>query len=301
MEFPLVSFIVPAYNVQDTIDRCLSSICSQTYPHLEIILLNDGSTDNTPALCDQWGAKDSRITVVHKANSGLSYTRNEGIKLARGKYIQFADTDDYLAPDFTAKMVAAAETHNAELVIAPYWMVFPEHYIDRPNPVEKLVNLVRPRNCSGTLTFNFLPAGVYKQKDYARRLMDYPSSFYFNVVWNKLYLRDVLLEHKLWFTKEVFAEDQLFNTLYLSFVQTAVSISTPGYYYIQNPKSLCHASVSLQASIFCRKRMQHYYKELYTKLGLYHALYFKIQMAAFGENEYTLPPLELPQDHFCKL
>lgn len=291
MDQPLVSFIVPAYNVQDTIDRCLDSICRQTYQNLEIILLDDGAKDNTPALCDQWGAKDPRITVVHKANSGLSYTRNEGMKLAHGKYIQFADTDDYLAPDFTANLVAAAEAHNAELVIAPYWMVFPEHYIDRPTLTEKLIDLVRPRNTSGTLVFSFLPAGVYTQQEYARRLMDKPASFYFNVVWNKLYRRDVLLEHELWFSREVFAEDQLFNTLYLGLIHTAVSISAPGYYYIQNPKSLCHASVSPQALQFCRRRMQHYYRELYTALGLYPALQFKIRMAAFGENEYTLPPL----------
>lgn len=292
MEYPLVSFIVPAYNVQDTIVRCLDSICGQTYPNLEIILLDDGATDNTPALCDQIAAKDDRITVVHKTNSGLSYTRNEGMKRAHGKYIQFVDTDDYLAPDFTANMVAAAEKYNAELVISPYWMVFPEGYRDNPGPVEKIVGLIHPRNASGTLLFSFLPEGVYTQKEYACHLMEKPSTFYFNVVWNKLYRRDVLLENDLWFTKEVFAEDQLFSTLYTGLIHTAVSIAEPGYYYIQNVNGLCRASVSPQAVRFCRSRMRYYYKQLYTSLGIYSSMRHKILLSAFGENEYTLPPLK---------
>lgn len=125
MTNPLVSIIVPVYNAQNSVARCLESICSQTYQELEIIVLNDGSTDDSLTICNQFCAKDPRVTVVDKENEGLSITRNVGMRLAQGKYLQFVDSDDHLAPDFTQRMVTAAEQHDATLVISPYWMEIP--------------------------------------------------------------------------------------------------------------------------------------------------------------------------------
>lgn len=96
MTNPLVSIIVPVYNAQKGLSRCLESICSQTYQELEIIVLNDGSTDDSLAICEQFRAKDPRIVVVDKENEGVSRTRNAGLTLAQGDYIQFADSDDAL-------------------------------------------------------------------------------------------------------------------------------------------------------------------------------------------------------------
>ena len=124
MTNPLVSIIVPVYNAQNSVARCLESICSQTYQELEIIVLNDGSTDDSLAICEQFRAKDPRI-VVDKENEGVSCTRNAGLVLAHGDYIQFVDSDDHLAPDFTQRMVTAAEQYDATLVISPYWMEIP--------------------------------------------------------------------------------------------------------------------------------------------------------------------------------
>lgn len=101
MTNPLVSVIVPVYNARNSVARCLESICSQTYQELEIIVLNDGSTDDSLTICNQFCAKDPRVTVVDKENEGLSITRNVGMRLAQGKYLQFVDSDDHLAPDFT--------------------------------------------------------------------------------------------------------------------------------------------------------------------------------------------------------
>ena len=125
MTNPLVSIIVPVYNAQKGLSRCLESICSQTYQKLEIIVLNDGSMDDSLAICEQFRAKDPRIVVVDKENEGVSRTRNAGLTLAQGDYIQFADSDDALDPDYTQNLVQAALQHNADLVIAPYWMVIP--------------------------------------------------------------------------------------------------------------------------------------------------------------------------------
>ena len=96
MEFPLVSIIVPMYNTAGCIARCVKSICAQTYKSIEILLLNDGSTDDTLAVCCALAASDHRIALVDKTNTGAADTRNQGIALAHGKYIQFVDSDDWL-------------------------------------------------------------------------------------------------------------------------------------------------------------------------------------------------------------
>ena len=92
----VISVIVPIYNVEDYLDRCVDSIINQTYSNLEIILVDDGSPDNCPKMCDDYAKKDSRIKVVHKENGGLSDARNAGMKVATGEYISFIDSDDWI-------------------------------------------------------------------------------------------------------------------------------------------------------------------------------------------------------------
>ncbi len=121
----LADFDVPMYNAQNTIRRCVESICGQSYPNLEILLLNDGSKDGTLAVCRELAAADARIRLIDKPNSGASDTRNQGLALARGEYIQFADSDDYLLPGCTERLVSAARRHKAVLVLAPYRMMIP--------------------------------------------------------------------------------------------------------------------------------------------------------------------------------
>lgn len=138
MNNPLVSIIVPVYNVQNSVARCLESICAQTWKNIEIILVNDGSRDESFSVCEQFREKDPRIVLVDKSNSGVSDTRNCGMTLASGKYVQFVDSDDYIEPDFTERLVTAAETNNADLVIAPYWMVIPANSCKASQALENL-------------------------------------------------------------------------------------------------------------------------------------------------------------------
>ena len=217
MEFPLVSIIVPMYNTAGCIARCVKSICAQTYKSIEILLLNDGSTDDTLAVCRALAASDHRIALVDKTNTGAADTRNQGIALAHGKYIQFVDSDDWLAPDFTEKLVSAAEAHTADLVIAPFWMVYPENYVEHIRPWEKALQHVLQRNPPRTRAYGYLPAGVYTGQEYAKHLIQKPNTFYYGSPCNKLYRRDLLRKHSLHFRKELFAEDQLFNTEYLRY------------------------------------------------------------------------------------
>lgn len=115
---PLLSVIVPIYKVERYLPRCVDSILKQTYGKLEIILVDDGSPDGCGAICDDFAGKDSRIRVIHKENGGLSDARNAGIDIARGDYLAFVDSDDYLEPDAYQSMLALAEKYAAKLVCA---------------------------------------------------------------------------------------------------------------------------------------------------------------------------------------
>ena len=119
----LVSIVVPIYKVEQYLERCVQSICNQTYPKLEIILVDDGSPDQCGELCEMYAKKDERIRVVHKENGGLSDARNEGVKYATGKYILFVDSDDYIAEDLVEKTVEVAETQNCDIVLFDYYYV----------------------------------------------------------------------------------------------------------------------------------------------------------------------------------
>lgn len=97
---PEISVIVPVYKVEKYLDRCIESIVNQTYPDLELILVDDGSPDNCPALCDAWAERDERIRVIHKKNGGLSSARNAGMDVMCGKYVCFIDSDDWIELNF---------------------------------------------------------------------------------------------------------------------------------------------------------------------------------------------------------
>ena len=100
---PMVSIVVPVYNVEAYLDRCIESLVNQTYKHLEIILVDDGSPDNCPMICEKWAGLDERIKVIHKENAGLGMARNTGLEHATGDYICFFDSDDYVASDTIEK------------------------------------------------------------------------------------------------------------------------------------------------------------------------------------------------------
>ena len=106
-----LSVIIPVYNVEATLDRCVASVTACTLREMEIILINDGSTDNSSALCEQWKSKDARISVIHKSNGGLSDARNAGIEVAIGEYLTFVDSDDYLADGTLESLMGIADQH----------------------------------------------------------------------------------------------------------------------------------------------------------------------------------------------
>ena len=114
---PKISVIIPVYKVERYLDACVASVAGQTYADLEIILVDDGSPDNCPALCDAWAKKDARIKVIHRPNGGLSAARNSGLDIAAGEFIAFVDSDDRLEPDALQKAWETKQKTNADLVI----------------------------------------------------------------------------------------------------------------------------------------------------------------------------------------
>ena len=118
---PKISIIIPVYNVEQYLMQCLDSVVNQTYKNLEIILVNDGSTDNSGKICDEYNLKDSRIKVVHKENGGISSARNEGLKLSTGSYVAFVDADDYLEKQYIEKLV---ET-DADIAVCSFYKEYP--------------------------------------------------------------------------------------------------------------------------------------------------------------------------------
>lgn len=115
---PLISVIVPVYNVEEYLPRCLDSILAQTYRHIELVLVNDGSTDNSGAVCDRYAAEDPRVCVVHQDNAGVGHTRNVGLAQADGDYITFVDADDYLFPDALQRLYNRMQADDSDMVIA---------------------------------------------------------------------------------------------------------------------------------------------------------------------------------------
>lgn len=117
-EKPLITVIVPIYKVEEYLNRCIESIINQTYENLEIILIDDGSPDNCPKMCDEWAKKDKRIKVIHKENGGLSDARNKGIEQTNGKYITFIDSDDYVEKNYVIELYNAISINDCDISIS---------------------------------------------------------------------------------------------------------------------------------------------------------------------------------------
>ncbi|MGN0984097.1 MAG: glycosyltransferase family 2 protein [Gemmiger sp.] len=264
MEQPLVSVIVPIYNAQNHIARCVESIRRQTYRNLEILLLNDGSQDVSLQVCEMFARVDERIVVIDKANSGVAATRNLGLRRARGKYLQFVDADDTIQPNATELLVDRAQRCDADLVIAHYNRITPP----RPRPGEAEETIDRPEKVQ---TFGFLLEGPMNKEQFAAGLMQEPASFYYGVMWNKLYRADLVRSHEDVVCAEDmdWSEDLYFNLSYIRYAERFYALSTPIYNYYNNPHSAVHTVLNPVNVVSTRATLFSYYKELYEHLGLY--------------------------------
>lgn len=142
MNKTLISVIVPVYNVERYLGMCIESICAQTYTGLEIILVDDGATDRSGEICDMWAEKDRRIRVIHKVNGGLSEARNVGIAAARGEWLMFVDSDDFITPDTIERLYQAATEQNCEIAVCNIVRIFDDGTTEPfYNPVSEMTVL----------------------------------------------------------------------------------------------------------------------------------------------------------------
>lgn len=134
MEQALISVIVPVYNVEKYLPECVESIISQTYDNLEVILIDDGSTDRSGKICDEFAEKDSRIVVIHQKNSGVSAARNRGLDLCRGEYISFVDSDDYYCTDLMESAMNALPAFTPRIYLSfRFNLSIVQEYYSEPN------------------------------------------------------------------------------------------------------------------------------------------------------------------------
>ena len=166
---PLVSVVIPAYNAEKTLARTLTSVLSQTWTELQVIVVDDGSSDCTLSIARDFEAKDPRVTVISRQNAGVSVARNHGVIRCRGKYIRFIDSDDTLPADSMEKMVLRAEKDGADLVIGGFTEYVGEHghYKNLEDRDDTLSN-----------------------EEVLRLLCPHSNSYFYGVLWNKLFLRE---------------------------------------------------------------------------------------------------------------
>ena len=275
---PTVSIIVPVYNAEKTIGRCVDSILGQQYTDFELLLVDDGSKDGSGAICDSYALADSRVQVIHKENTGVSDTRNIGISRAAGVYLQFLDSDDWITPDATKLLVETARAHDCDLVISDFYRVVGER-VSRKGDIDE--------------------DRVLTREEYAAHMMEQPADFYYGVLWNKLYRRDIVESHRLRMDPELsWCEDFMFNLEYIRHAQRFYALQVPIYYYVKTKGSLASQSLSISKTIRMKLMLFEYYNQFY-KSVLDEDEYEKSRLKVYrflvdAAGDGAVPPTILP-------
>ena len=258
MAQPLVSIIVPVYNGEKTIERCLRSIQNQSYSNIEVLVVNDGSSDHTDRIIKKYAQRDSRFRYIEKENSGVSDSRNVAMEQAKGDYFQFVDGDDWLVKQATEEFVNTALTYGCDMVISDFYRV-----------------------CGRRIyTKGHIDAGpVITRMKYAEYMMEAPANFYYGVLWNKFFRADIIRTFALKCSLQLdWCEDFQFNLEYLQYVGKVGVIRKPLYYYVKTKGSLVDTQVNFQQSIRTKRILFDHYRDLYKAIDLYEENKLRIQM-----------------------
>jgi len=243
---PVISILVPIYNAENYLKRCLDSILAQSFKDFEVILVNDGSSDNSGVIAEEYARKDGRIKVVHQQNSGPSMARNKGIALSIGDYIGFVDADDWLEPDMYQKMYAAVLDDNSDIVICGYSEVIGK--VRRKHKLSsQIIKLgksdIRNRICSGFIR----------------------SVGGLNETWNKLYKANIVRGRMEFDTTWNYGEDMLFNMEFFTHASMATILPDLLYNYnCSNSQSLMRkyrtGLIDIYYSIYKKANMSYLYR-----------------------------------------
>lgn len=221
----MVSIIVPVFNAEKYLEKCIESIVFQSYGDLEVLLVDDGSTDNSSKICEFYRSKDCRIKVFHQQNKGVSAARNYGLSNASGKYIMFVDSDDYLEANAVEKVVHANENVNSDVVIFNYYKV----------------GVVKKEKCDPVIT------GLKTKEQFIDECFQNLNTVYYYKIYNKLYKRQSIIENKIFFPEDKnIGEDLRFNLNYFSVCRSFFMINDYLYNYrIDNNQSIMHSIVDV--------------------------------------------------------
>lgn len=201
----LVSIIVPAYNVDKYIVKCLSSILEQTYTNIELIVVNDGSNDRTGQLIDNIAEQDSRVCVIHKKNAGVSAARNTGIEISTGDYLVFVDADDYIAHDYVEYMLSLIENTGSEFCLSKYCYTQNGEKQTESENIERL----HPEDATALLLSPNVIVGC----------------------WNKIFKRTLIVDNNIWFSTTLFYGEGLTFITTASQISKSVGVGNRKIYY----------------------------------------------------------------------
>lgn len=236
---PLVSIVVPVYKVEKYLERCINSLVAQTLRDIEIILVNDGSPDTCPEICDAWKECDSRIKVVHKKNGGLSSARNAGFKIATGKYVGFVDSDDDIEQNMYERMYDIITKENVDFVMSDYIRV-----------LEDGTSFLKTLDISGGRYDKFaIKKEIFPQLIMGENLEYGPLLS----VWHCLYRTEFLKKNGLIFDEEVrWSEDNIFSAFVGYYADSFYYMKGEGlYHYYQNPGTITTAYRPAAWDVYC--------------------------------------------------
>ena len=259
---PLVSIIVSVYNDEPYLERTMSGIVNQTYENLEVVVIDDGSTDDGLAIVERYAAADPRIRVVSKPNTGVSSSRNMGLDRASGEWVYFADADDWMARDAVERFVEVAVSRpDCDLVVSSFFRVHG-------------MNAALKSGLAG---------GVVTRERYLRWMRARPANLYYASLWNKFFRRSLIEGHGLRLNTSVsFGEDHIFILDYLHYVRRVGLVEKGLYYYVDNQDSLLHQGLQPMGVVRMKYDTIRPYISLFTSVGLFRTPLQKLRTLSFA-------------------
>lgn len=245
-----ISVLVPVYNVEKSLDRCMESILNQTFKDIEIIMVDDGSTDGSPAICDKYAEKYNFVKVIHKKNEGLGPTRDRGVREACGEYIYHCDSDDWLKEDLLEKSYEAITKADADVCIFGY-----DIFTEDNGQIKPYGNV-------------HLEDGLYSSHEEITKLFvdNYYNGFIVMSAWNRLYKRSFIVDNELWFPALRRAQDMAYSMLLFDKLTKVVTLEEALYCYIIEPGTFKGRSFDEMLEIY--QQVNGFASEYFTKWNL---------------------------------
>lgn len=246
MESKKISVIIPVYNIQDYLKKCVDSVLNQTYRNLQVVLVDDGSKDQSAEICDFYEKTDPRVMVIHKENGGVSSARNAGVEKADGDYITFVDSDDYLEPEMYERLLGAAEEYSLDVASCGYF------HTEEPQKLP--------------LTEGVQILNTEKAMEYC--IADDFNSTMCGAVWNKLYRAEKLKQYLFFPLEYIIGEDMLVTIRCLMHAENIGQLNWCGYHYIQRENSAVNSfKKNKSSSVPAHREMYEELKKDYPKLA----------------------------------